>query len=567
MQSLSPSVFGQTQAYARELRHLFVLSLLMLCTFSAQHQVLAQAAATATFTVDLEFSPLQRGESLVLLGSSATLGRWSGGDLRLSRSSGSLYTITAPFAPEDIGKNLFYKFAIVSRTGAIRWETRQGRPLTLTAGHQDLPAVFFDDIDRPTLDNDLTVRLTLDLKDFPSEAPTAVGISGYRFPLSENVPGGLIPMQYDPQQKEWSADISFEAGTMADIAYHIYLELDGRWTNEPAPHGHVFMLHNAPGHPQVAMNFGDGRIQPTQRSRQLLQNDFEAVASVTGDARYYLGAAFERLDGGNPNRAQSFFDQFESGFLASASQADRDRWQDVFPIRYGQYLYQLGQTAQATSYLNGRENTAQESRRKAAYAHALGAAQLASGDLANAIITFERVENTYTHETGLRAAATFGRGIANIQSGYYDQGTHLLETLDTSEEQKITALTVLGKAHIDSARFSPALEIFETLTDLGTDPERIKARLLALDTEYRAGAIARALERVEDLLSTPGDTEQKQDRLRRSATNRHRKAHLLYLKGLLLDASGQDGAPLFNEVATQYPDTRFASRAQRRTRN
>ena len=544
-----------------------VFILLLWVNSHMQHPALAQAAATATFTVDLEFARLQGGESLVILGSSATLGRWSGGDLRLRRTSGSLYAVTVSFAPEDIGQNLFYKFAILSRTGTIRFETRTGRALTLSAGHHDLPTVFFDDIDRPALANDRTLRLILDLKDFPGEAPSAVGIAGYRFPLTGNVPAALFPMHYDSAQKEWSADIPFEAGTMADIAFHIYLEVDGRWTREPAPHGHVVMIHNASGQPQASMAFSDGRIQPKHRSRALLQDDFAAVASATGDARYYLGAALERLEGGNTNRAQSFFNQFESGFLASASQAERDRWQDIFPIRYGQYLYQSGQTAQATSYLSGRESAAPESRRKAAYANALGAAQLASGDHANAIITFERVENTYADQSALRAAATFGRGVANIESGYYDQGTHLLETLDTSEEQKITALTVLGHAHLDSARFSPALETFETLTDLGTDPERIKARLLALDTEYRSGAIARALTRVDDLLATAGNTEQKQDRLRRSATNRHRKAHLLYLKGLLLDASGGDGSALFNEVATQYPDTRFASRAQRRSGN
>ncbi|CAN0446556.1 unnamed protein product, partial [Laminaria digitata] len=87
---------------------------------------------------------------------------WHGGDLKLLPAGDGLYSITVPFPERDLSQVHFYKFAILDGDD-VRWESRPSRSFTLTAGHQSFDTVFFNDLDRPVLTEDLEVTFTLDM--------------------------------------------------------------------------------------------------------------------------------------------------------------------------------------------------------------------------------------------------------------------------------------------------------------------------------------------------------------------------------------------------------------------
>ncbi len=524
----------------------------LLCSFSTGNS--AAQIATVEFVVDMAFSPLGPDQVVVVQGRSETLGGFQGGDLQCLPAGGTLYSVTVDFLDSDLGKEIYYKFVILGPGDEVQREHRGPRNFTLTTGQTVLEPVHFNDIDRPILEIDLPVQFTLDMGGYEGEQPTSVGIAGTEWPLSMKAPSHLQIMQ--EENGLWVTNILFETGTPTDISFKFFFEIDGRWKEEK--HEHAVKLNSNRSSRTIAMVHNGQRIVPASRDREILTDDFEAISAALGanGARHLYNAALQQLAAGQLNKANNLFSQFVAGYEG----VDATRLQDKYDIAYAQYLYANGQKITATTYLTNKEANTAEPSRKAAFAHAMGASQQAAADYSNAIISFETAENNYGTE-----AAIFGKGVNLIKTGQYQSGTQVLESLETTEIRRLAALATLGHAHADSANTNAARATFTEMTLLGTDEEKVKAELLSIELDYQTGAYSQALAGVDDLLMEEnGDGR---DRLRRAARNRHREAHLLLLKGLILKAQGQDGTAFFQEVISQFPDTKYARRAARRLDN
>ncbi|MFK7849032.1 MAG: carbohydrate-binding module family 20 domain-containing protein [Rhodothermales bacterium] len=513
-------------------------------------------AASVKFVVNLQYTPLVGNQTVVLRGSSATLGRWHGGDLKLLPAGGGLYSITVPFPERDLSQVHFYKFAILEGDD-VRWESRPSRSFTLAAGHQSFDVVFFNDLDRPALTEDLEITFALDMDAYPGEHPAAIGISGERWPLGPIAPSQLVLMSEEGNL--WQATVLFEAGTPVDLAFYFYFEIDGRWQMEGRRH--AVMINNNKQSRTIELAHDGKKIVPTSRVRDLMTDDFEAIAYAIGDSgkRYLLDAALLQLESGHLNQANSLYNQF-TPYFATATNEQRFLLQDLYPIRYGQALYRMGQKTEARNYLSSKESNARTSVQRAAYAHAIAAAEQAAGDLKSALSSYEGVESSYSGDAA--EASALGRGITQLRLGAYSSGTQKLESIDGTRRR--AALKAIGYAHTDSTNYELAIEAFDDLSQLGTDAEQIKARLLKLEIQLRAGELDEALAGAEALLSEQSAAGEPEERLRRAAANHYRRAHLIYLKALILERQGLDASALFQHVITNYADTKYAARAQRR---
>ncbi len=522
-------------------------------------------STSVTFSVDLTFVSLSSGESIVLRGNSATLGRWQGSDLRLAPAGDNLYTITVTFPEHELNQEFFYKFVIVGPQQLEQWETRTNRSLYLTSGPHILESVFFDDLDRPVLTNDLHVRISLDLDHLESEPPTRVGLTGNRFPLRSTAPDMLTILNQETGL--WTADLLFEAGTPTDLSFTFFLEIDGRWMQEPRRHT-VLLNNNRPVR-TITMVHDGARIMPAFHQNDMHTDNFAGIASTLGNqgSRYLLDAALQQLDAGLFDEALNTYQKFKTDYLDSASSLERILLQDKFPIHFGQTLYATGQTFRAITFFDLLIQETASPAHKGTFAYALAASQLASGDYYDAIQSFDELENNYANSTENAHSFLRERGIAYLESGQYRAGVQILNNLEINEHLYVEAVKILGNAHADSINFDAAIDTFELIKTLGTEEEQMKMYLLILETKIKAGYYAEALQQIESLLNIPSPTDSLEDHLYRSAKNPFRTAHLLFLKARIFEIQQQASAAdvLYRQVISKFPDTKHARLAFTRT--
>ena len=518
------------------------------------------------FQVDMQFADLKPEDKVILRGSGPTLGNWLGADVVLE-TAGKIHQKTVFFPDDESGDTLRYKYVILRATGEEQGESIAAREFIAAPGALNGPPVLFNELDRPMLSSPITLDIAIDLEEarFNGERPAGVGISGG--PLGKAVPA--LNLEDENEDGIWEGSIEFDPLMPADVLFGFYFLVDGRWIEEPGGLKHFVFLSGDRPRMKMAYDGVAGRL--VSKSEDLLVDRFDEIAEAMGEAGsksiYSLYAALDKLQSGDFPSATGYFEKFSNLY-----KGDLTFIQDEFPLRYGYRLFAGNQAVQATNHLKSYESQSGSPPRKARFGHAIGAGWAGIGQNEESLEAFQHVVDSYLEEKEFAASSLIGKAQAYIAvDSLRFAGIAILDSLLQSGEHeaghwKLRILQVLAKAHRLNENHDAASELYESLTDFGTNEWQIKFRIKAIENSLLAGNASSVLLQIESLLSENINQNPKEERLRQAAKNRHRTAHLLYLKASALNELNHtaEATQTLKHLADVYADTHFGRKAELR---
>ena len=528
------------------MKSLYSVAFFMLLVFP----VVTVSAQTSEylFQVDMQYAQLKPHDEVIVRGSGPTLGNWAGADVRLKRR-GRYYQAAIDFPSIEVGAERFYNYIILRADGSEQGESRL--PRAFIVGSESGPPEVFNDVKGPMLIEPISLHMEVDLTEavFNGEPPAGVGLSGG--PLGMAVPA--LELFLDETDGLWKGKIPFESLMPADHLLQFFFLVDGRWIREPLGFRHAILLRGTD--PVLRMRFDSLKGHLVAYSSELMADDFEAIIDAVDANKkkslYALYAALDRLDSGDLPEANGFFNSF-------LQHNNDELLLDVYPRRYGYRLFTEGSDAEAIAHLKGEEAKNISIERKAKFAFDIGAGLLGLGRITESVENFEAAAQAYASITG--KAVALGKALAEIDSS---ASIAALEGLMNTNYHRVSLLA-LAHAASRAGLFEEASAHYEALTEAGTTEQQIKARIRALEARQKGGE--GVLASIETLLSAQPNADEKEERLRQAAQQRHRKVHLLFLKAesLAVLERNTEASALFELLANRYADTLHGKKATSR---
>ena len=513
-------------------------------TLVAADPASAQRRAAVTFSVDAQYADLNRGDRIVLRGSSPELGAWEE-DTRL-RADGTVWSGTVRFSSP--GETVTYKYAIVRQGGEEVWEDGADRRMVVPAAATELPVVAFSGRESPGLSSPVRVTFAVDLSDvfFNGDPPESVALYGNRSPLGWTMPedrlaiGEGVRLTPDAADSLWTATVEFPAGTQPDVQFKLAIQMHGRWEWEYLPghinHALVLDPSQSSARVRVMPNPETGRLVVSGPPR-LLVDDYGAIVERVGargaQSHYAYAHAIELARAGKLADARLVYEGYS---------APSGAFIDDFPQIYAAQLAATGAVGEAGVFLLEHQRAATSATRRADLAYARAELMLRQGQtfearrLLRSILRDFEGEEEASRGVGYARTALANSLIQGVQppsparGGNPDPGPPvdppeertdqdsiavgiaLLQEAASGQagERRVGAMNLLAHTYESLGRMQEARTTYQQMEGEGTPAERFRALRSRVRLQLQAGEAEAVVAEADTRLAETGLTARQQ---------------------------------------------------------
>jgi len=499
-----------------------ICSVLTVVVLSALVTIPALAQTTVRFTLDTSTYPIEADDVVMLCGSGATLGEWEvyRHIMVPSPDNQKIYQVEVPFAEEEIGSTISYKYVVVKPGDIQYWEEVASRSLEVPSEAVNLDPAFFEN--RASIgvtQSVMPVTIAIDLnqwEDFDDQLD-GIGIKSslHPLPLTLREESDPQPLSDEDGDGIWTTQFNVLYGSPREFSFTLYY-LDQEVWNIHMLYGkleHVALLpEQASDGVTISLAFSPqtGGYVSNSPPRYFV-NNYTGIYRALGEwgkgTRFQYFVAMDQLQQGKPQQARRAYEAY---------QVDRNTdWdtRDDFDYMWIQHLGKTQGTAQAEAYARQAGQGKYEYLRRSLLAKAAEVSYM-QDDFQRSKRLVRHLHQNPQFQDQLTWNEYFSRqllAMSYLQDGHEDStavGMQLMELAANDSSDRYWRRNALWQqvySHTDAGNREGAVAAFEKLATTGRPGQRIAARQRLADFYLRQGDPAQAeatLEQVETELAS-----------------------------------------------------------------